>query len=244
MQRTLVSFDTSAVPSSLQSFLREAVFYDSSCSEDARTYLVKGSTDAYLKIQQAGMLERESRMTEFLHGHRLAPRVLGYASDGQSDYLLTEAVQGEDGTFAEHLAEPVRLARTFGESLRRLHSLSPAGCPFPNRTEELLAAAYAKTGLASFRDGEPCSSHEVVLHGDYCLPNIIMQNGAFQAFIDLGSGGVGDRHYDLYLGIWTLSYNLKTDRYRDEFLDAYGRLDVDLERLTLFEQVVELGERG
>jgi kanamycin kinase len=57
----------------------------------------------------------------------------------------------------------------------------------------------------------------VIIHGDYCLPNIIMDNFSFKSFIDLGDGGLGDRHNDIYLGLWTLNYNLKTDTYRDLF---------------------------
>jgi len=34
---------------------------------------------------------------------------------------------------------------------------------------------------------------------------------------------VGDRHLDLFWGIWSLWFNLKTDRYRERFLDVYGR---------------------
>ena len=44
----------------------------------------------------------------------------------------------------------------------------------------------------------------------------------FSGFIDVGNGGVGDRHIDLFWGAWTLRFNLKTDRYRERFFDAYG----------------------
>jgi len=73
----------------------------------------------------------------------------------------------------------------------------------------------------------------VVLQGDYCLPNILLRDFRLEGFVDLGTGGVGDRHYDLFWGIWTLAYNLKTDRYKDVFLDAYGRQELDPERLEL-----------
>ena len=53
------------------------------------------------------------------------------------------------------------------------------------------------------------------------------------ALIDLGNGGVGDRHVDLYWGAWTLRYNLGTNAYRDRFLDAYGREKISRERLNL-----------
>ena len=64
---------------------------------------------------------------------------------------------------------------------------------------------------------------DTLLHGDYCLPNIMLDNWRFSAFIDLDAAGVGDRHIDLFWGMWSLQFNLKTDRYRDRFLDAYGR---------------------
>lgn len=80
----------------------------------------------------------------------------------------------------------------------------------------------------------------VIIHGDYCLPNIIMDNFSFKGFIDLGYGGVGDRHYDIYWGIWTLNYNLKTDNYRDIFLDAYGRNDINDDGLNYFTKLIKL----
>ena len=67
---------------------------------------------------------------------------------------------------------------------------------------------------------------DILLHGDYCLPNIILNNWKFSGFIDLDTGGLGDRHIDLFWGMWSLQFNLKTDRYRERFLDAYGRSDI------------------
>ena len=68
---------------------------------------------------------------------------------------------------------------------------------------------------------------DVLLHGDYCLPNVMLDDWTFAGFIDLGNGGVGDRHIDLFWGIWSLEFNLKTNQYRERFLDAYGRDRVD-----------------
>ena len=72
---------------------------------------------------------------------------------------------------------------------------------------------------------------DTLLHGDYCLPNILLDNWKFSGFIDLDTGGVGDRHVDLFWGIWTLNYNLKTNAYGDRFLDAYGRDKIEPELL-------------
>ena len=72
---------------------------------------------------------------------------------------------------------------------------------------------------------------EVVVHGDYCLPNVLMKDGQFSGLIDLGQAGIGDRHIDIYWAIWSLWYNLKTDQFIDCFLDFYGRNQIDNELL-------------
>ena len=74
---------------------------------------------------------------------------------------------------------------------------------------------------------------DTLLHGDYCLPNIMLNQWNFSAFIDVDNGGVGDRHIDLYWALWSLNYNLKTDKYRQRFLDAYGRDKVNEDTLRL-----------
>ena len=74
---------------------------------------------------------------------------------------------------------------------------------------------------------------DVLIHGDYCLPNIMLDHWRFSGFIDLGFDGIGDRHIDLFWGTWTLWFNLKTDKYRDRFYDAYGRDCIDSEQIRV-----------
>ncbi len=78
---------------------------------------------------------------------------------------------------------------------------------------------------------------DTLIHGDACLPNLIMENGVFRSFIDVGQAGVGDRHIDLYWAIWSLQYNLGTDAYKDLFLDYYGRELVDDRLLQVVAEV-------
>jgi kanamycin kinase len=119
MERTKVIFDIETVPQSIRPWIRGAVFFDSSCSENARTLLVSGKDQAFLKICRRGTLEREYRITQFLHKSGVAPKAIAFESDETQDYLLTEAVKGEDGTAAHHLEQPAKLAEVFGEYLRR-----------------------------------------------------------------------------------------------------------------------------
>ncbi|PYI51008.1 aminoglycoside 3'-phosphotransferase [Paenibacillus flagellatus] len=241
MDRTKVSLDREAVPLLIRPYLKGAVISDSSCSDTARTYRIEGDVSAFLKISRKGALERECGMTAFLHGHRLAPAVIAYESDAESDYLLTEAVSGEDGTARSHLDHPRRLAGAFGEYLRMLHSLPTDGCPYRDRTAEMVReAAEKEANLGALKEIRYAAADDTVIHGDYCLPNIVMDRFSFKGFIDVGSGGVGDRHCDLYWGLWTLAFNLKTDAYNGLFLDAYGRSAVDADGLAYFAKLAEL----
>jgi kanamycin kinase len=249
MIRTQISFDANTFPASLGQYVNNAKIYDSSCSKSAHTLYLEGDVKAFLKMAAAGKLLREKLMTDFMHSQGLAAKVLDYFSDESGDYLMTEALGGEDGIAEHHLADPQRLAACFGEYLQMIHRLPVHDCPFPGRTAEMIAESEANIrrkyvdksilledisrAEQDFNHLKHCGKDDVVIHGDYCLPNIIMQNFRLSGFVDLGTGGVGDRHYDLFWGIWTLQYNLKTDKYRTIFLDAYGRQQIDPLRLRL-----------
>ncbi|CAH1213129.1 hypothetical protein PAECIP111893_03635 [Paenibacillus plantiphilus] len=242
LKMTKISFDIETVPSTIRQYLKNATsFYDSSCSENAKTLFVQGADSAFLKISKKGSLEREYRMSDFLSSHNVAPKVYVYESDLDNDYLFSEAVCGEDGTSRLHIENPNKLACVFGQYLRMLHSLPTEGCPYSNRTTELLNEVNNK-GIdpSILHEFKYSAIDEVIIHGDYCLPNVIMDNFSFKGFIDLGYGGVGDRHYDICWGIWTLNYNLKTDKYRNLFLDAYGSSDIDVDGLNYFTKLITL----
>ena len=61
----------------------------------------------------------------------------------------------------------------------------------------------------------------------------MLNNWKFEGFIDLEESGLGDRHYDLAWGLWSLAHNLKSTKYGQRFLDAYGMGKVDKDRLRL-----------
>lgn len=250
MKRTQVEILPETFPACFHKLLEGASVFDSSCSPEAQVWLLQGEESFYLKSAPAGMLEREALVTGFFHSKGLGPQVMEYRS-GERDWLLTRAVQGEDCLDPQYLQEPQRLCDTTAELLRRLHDTDPTGCPL-DRT-----AVYIARARENYRTGDYDRSHfpdnwgyrspeeawkvveaaapllhrDTLLHGDYCLPNIILNNWQLSGFIDLDCGGLGDRHIDLFWGIWSLEFNLKTDRYRDRFLDGYGRSVIEPELL-------------
>ena len=59
--------------------------------------------------------------------------------------------------------------------------------------------------------------------------------------IDLGNAGIGDHHIDIYWLLWSLEYNIKTDKYNEYFLELYGKENVDEEILELIAALEILG---
>lgn len=253
MKRNLIDLLPLALPRDFEKFIVGARIFDSSCSPEARVYYLEKDGGYYLKTAPKGTLLREAQMTEYFHSIGLGAEVLGYRSD-DVDLLLTARMAGEDCTHADYLTDGKRLCDTIATELRRLHELDFSHCPVSDRTSEYIATveenyrtgnydtshfpdsfgyASAKDAIDVFDDGKSYLRRDVLLHGDYCLPNIMLDDWRLSGFIDLGNGGVGDRHIDIFWGVWTLGFNLHTDAYRDRFLDAYGRDKIDTEMLKI-----------
>lgn len=254
MKRTLITPNFDNYPSVYHPLLVGARLYDSSCSQAARVVYIEKEGGLFLKSAPAGTLAKEADLTRFFYTKGLGTEVLDYRTESERDWMLTVAVRGEDCTHADYTSNPERLCDLTATLLRELHSVDVAGCPIPDHTARYLALAEHnyKNGIydaSLFPDNWGYDSADeawqvvsteghrlktdTLLHGDYCLPNIMLDDWRFSGFIDLGNGGVGDRHVDLFWGAWSLFFNLKTDRYRDRFFDAYGRDKIDLDMLRV-----------
>lgn len=239
MIRTKTTIDFSEIPDVFHPLLIGADVYDSSCSKQARVIYIDCDGGYFLKRAPRASLEKEALLGRYFHKKGLTSSILEYLSFDE-DWLLTEKIDGEDATHAMYLSDPKRLAQLSGELLRSLHELDFADCPVQNRMDEYFATvdenykrkeydlSYSdiKSADEAYRiakAGQDYLVNDTLLHGDYCLPNFLLKDWKFSGFIDLGHGGVGDRHVDIFWGAWTLRFNLGTDDYRDRFFDAYGR---------------------
>ena len=253
MNRTPIIPDFEKIPPEFHPLLKGAPFFDSSCSPEARVFFIERDGGFYLKTAPKNTLKRESQLTGYFHRKGLGPEVCAYLSD-ERDWLLTRAVPGEDCVHPMYLENPERLCETIAELLWNLHHTDHTGCPVADHTKLYLERVssnyrtgnYDKSafpdsfGYASAqeawaviqRDSKYLKS-DTLLHGDYCLPNIMLDKWRFSGFIDLDCAGVGDRHVDLFWGTWTLWFNLKSTNYHNRFLDAYGRNEFEPELLRL-----------
>lgn len=248
MQRKPISIDIEQYPEQFRPLLQKGALYDSSCSREARVIFIDTDGGLFLKSAPKGTLAREAELTSYFGQKHLGAEVLAYHSD-ECDWLLTARVHGEDCIHPDYLADPKRLCDTLAELLRGLHDRDASDCAVLHTPYYLASAEYGyRHGRVDLSYGDFATAEDAwlflqqnkhllqtdtLLHGDYCLPNIILNDWKFSGFIDVGNGGVGDRHIDLFWGAWTLNFNLHTEAYRDRFFDAYGRDRVDLHRLRI-----------
>lgn len=251
MEKRLVKLEELQIPDKIYQLVAKGVTYDSSSSTAARVYFIDKEQGYFLKQASKGSLEKEVTLTRYFSSKGLAQEVLDYVSD-ERDWLLTAKVQGEEASSVAYLDNPKRLCQTLAGAMTILHQMEIENCPINNRTKD-----YLKTVELGYRTGNfnshyllPHQQHldrngiyqmvqelaphlesHTLIHGDFCLPNVILHNWKFQALIDWDSAGLGDRHIDLFWAIWSLNNHLKTDRYRQYFLDCYGREMINLELL-------------
>ncbi len=149
-------------------------------------------------VKRAADLAGERDRLAWLAGRWPVPEVVGFLHEMGDDWLVTHEAPGVPMSHPSTGREPGRAASKLGEILRVLHSTDAAGCPF----------GVKKRG-------------NVLIHGDYCLPNVLVQDGELSGIVDVGQSGLGNPEDDLAAGVWTLQYNFG-EGFARPFLDAYG----------------------
>ena len=253
MENDLFVRELSHVPEEILKIAGDAQLRDFSCSKRFQTYFVDSGCGLFLKTGPKGKLLEQAELVRYFSEKGFTAPVIKYVST-EADFLLMARVSGESGIHPSALAEPDKLCGVLGESLRRLHDTKASGCPIAGVTSKMIAPAKqrylsgnydawmleyvdisdAKAGYELLCANETALDESTHIHGDACLPNIMLNKDfSFSGFIDFEGGGMGDRHFDLLWAVWSLSFNLKTNAYKDRFLDAYGRDAFDLERFKL-----------
>jgi aminoglycoside phosphotransferase len=214
----------------------------------------------YLKIGPLGLarsVKGEAERLQWLSQHLTVPEVLVSERHESADHLLMTALPGIDMVEALTSYETERLVTLYAEGLRTIHSVPIDGCPFDMTPERLIAEARlnieqanrvileqmsawnltAEAGLTTLACAPPNLRDEpVLLHGDYCVPNVMVDQGKVSGFIDLDWAGVGDRHWDLVHARNSIRRNFGED-WLGLFLDLYGRERVDVDRIDWFARV-------
>jgi kanamycin kinase/aminoglycoside 3'-phosphotransferase-2 len=229
---------------------------------ESKTFLLKTNNhNQYLKIQSIHAVENlqdEKNRLEWLQGKLPVPKVLHYEKDKENEYLLLSEIKGKDASHQSYETNLPQLMKLLAEGVKMMHGISIKDCPFNEKLEKKIEEARqrVKNGLVDEEDFDdirsgktakqlfqdliikkPENEELVFTHGDYCLPNIIMDNDKVSGFIDMGRAGVADRHQDLALAIRSIRYNFGEEMV-PFFLNEYG-FEVDETKIKYYQLLDE-----
>jgi aminoglycoside phosphotransferase len=200
---------------------------------DAQVFRLErpGRESLYLKVAPRGSpdpLLAEKLRLEWIGDRLPVPQVRLFAEDHLRQYLLLSEIPGVDASRSVHEGNIPQLVRLLAQGLRMIHGLPADGCPFdqtlgPNIEEARRRVRDGFVDEADFdaeRRGRrasdlfdellragPSGEDLTFTHGDYCLPNIIIDGDAIGGFVDWGRAGVADRYQDLALAARSLERN-------------------------------------
>jgi aminoglycoside phosphotransferase len=195
----------------------------------------------YLKISPPALahsLRREKMRLEWLKNRLPVPEVLLFAADESHEYLLLSAISGTDASDEMLKDDFPRVVEQSVAGLKLIHGVPIENCPFDESGDckielagRLVAAGLVdeddfdeinrgKTAADLLREtiaAAPSGEDLVFTHGDYCLPNIILENKRVKGFVDWGNAGIADRFQDLALLTRSILYNFAAKPDKDAF---------------------------
>jgi kanamycin kinase len=150
------------------------------------------------------------------------PEVVEIVTGADLGYLVTRAVPGASAADVWPTDQRPAVVDAVADLLRTLHALPVASCPFDHSLAVTMAAARRAVELSAVdlddldpeRSGwtgeqllrqleitAPACEDLVVSHGDYCLPNVVLDPATMRVsgLVDVGRMGRADRHLDLAL---------------------------------------------
>jgi kanamycin kinase len=190
------------------------------------------------------------------------PEVLDCGTDETVDWLLTVGVHGTDATRHPFGANPERLVPTLAQGLAAFHDAAPVeACPFDFTITTAVAHVHKRAEQGAINPDEhlhpehqhlsvaaainrleqlaPSEEDLVVCHGDYCLPNVLLDaGGSLTGYLDLGELGLADRWWDIAVGSWSVTWNLGPG-WEELFMASYGSRP-DPDRIAFYRLLYDL----
>lgn len=174
--------------------------------------------DMVLKIEEgSASVDQQVQMIQWLEGKVPVPKVLAYEVEDGKSYLLMSRISGAMSCETYYLEHPQELLEALASGLKMLWEVDVQECPCIRDVDAVLKEArirvendcvdvddaepttFGKDGFESpkhlleWLENHRPSFEPVLSHGDYCLPNVFLENGQIKGFIDLGKTGVGDK---------------------------------------------------
>ena len=178
-------------------------------------------------------LDLERVRLEWISVRHPAPRVADHGTDGDAQWLLTEALPGSSAVGDQWRARRPEAIRAIATGLRAIHAI-----PIHDVPDAWTAQVWVGRQPPSLGSRPPLDA-PVLVHGDACAPNtLISDEGVWTGNVDFGDLAVGDRWADLAIASLSLDWNFG-EGHQPEFFDAYGIVP-DVDRIAYYRALWEL----
>jgi aminoglycoside phosphotransferase len=206
-------------------------------------------------------LEREALALEWLSGKGITiPQILDFEKINDTTYLLVSGVKGlPPYKFKER--EKDELLKITADALRKFHRISLENSGSLNTLDKYLKKIeqHLKLGVikeADFKEANegktpvevldflvaerPKFENNVLTHGDFCLPNILLEDDGF-GIIDLGDCGPGDKYMDLS----SMEVSIKRN-FGAEWVEVFNKhydpnLKIDKDKIKYYQLIDQFG---
>jgi len=184
------------IPKKIKNIVNNISYTVSDVGKSGDTVLVF-SNKYVLKISKDyESLKREFDKGTWLNKYSLTSKPIILIKRYNKHFYLKECLDGEPLFDNKYTSNPELLTNLIVEAFDKLKALDNKDCPFKSNDN---------------------IGNEFV-HGDLCLPNILIKNNHVVGFIDLENSGLGDRWYDYAWVLWSVVRNTKTDAYNNMLL--------------------------
>ena len=212
----------------------------------------------FLKVNQGNLgsnLRLEGEILSWLEGKLPCPRFVSYRRYKTFEYLLITKIKGTASFICSNEEERRRTIKILVEGLNLIHSLDINNCPFDrtlnfeleNAKCRMLQGFVNENNFDSPRLGRtaeslydelllksPKTEDLVFTHGDYCLPNILINEGKLGGFIDWEKAGISDRYQDIALCLRSVIYNFG-EEWGPIFLDELNFGSIDYQKIEFYQ---------
>jgi kanamycin kinase/aminoglycoside 3'-phosphotransferase-3 len=188
--------------------------------------------DMVLKIEDdVEAATAQVELLRWLEGKLSVPRVLTHEVTEEKSYLLMSKVDGVMSCDTYYLEHPDILLDALVCGLKQLWQVDISNCGQSRDLDIVLGEARkcVENHMVDVENVEPETFGEngfqdpdallewlethrpevetVFSHGDFCLPNIFLKDGAVAGFIDMGRAGIADKWCDIALCYRSLKHN-------------------------------------
>jgi len=189
------------------------------------------------------------------------PEVLFYEKNEQRSFMLLSNVPGSAAHEIENHLSKEEIIRLSAEALKAVHKIDI--CSVPRDYQDCLEVELRNISenvkndlidIDAFKNANSDRSPESVLeyllerksifntdvftHGDYCLPNILIDEEGKFGFVDWSQAGIGDIYRDISPVVKSIRRNFG-EAYEALFFKYYGVAedDVDMEKVVYYDLI-------